>query len=292
MSFELRPARATDRSEISAFTEGTFEWGDYVADRFDSWLEVENGHMIVATADDVVVGLARGVLLSPSELWLHAARVHPDWRGKGVGGLLNEGLIAWGKEQGAGVARLLIENWNDAAQKQVAKGHYRPVSQWAFGKREISPDDPNPMRNGGKRVPGPERLQAASRSEAEPAFLAWSTSNLLRAARGLFGFRWSWRRLTIDDLALGAKSRTFFECPSGWVLMSRTAEGVREVAWAMATPDDVTRLVRAVLDYSLSERAAELHFHMPATVEVLAALERIGCTVKLMTIWERAIDVD
>ncbi len=292
MSFELRQAVASDRSAIAAFTRGTFEWGDYVTDRFDNWLDASAGHLLVATADGEAVGLARGVLLSPRELWLHAARVHPVWRGKGIGGALNDELVAWGKAQGAVVVRLLIEDWNEAAQKQVLKAHYRPVSQWLFGKREISPTDPNPMRNGGKRVPGPERLQAASRSEAEPAFLAWSTSDLMRASRGLFGLAWTWRRLTLDDLIVGAKARTFFECPSGWVLMSRRDDGVMEVAWAMATQDDVTRLIRAVLDYALSARATELHLHMPATAEVSAALERIGCAVKAMTIWERAIETE
>lgn len=291
MDVLLRPARADDEPVVRSFTQETFSWGDYVGDAFAAWLGASDGHVLVATtSDDQPVAVARAVLLSEHELWLHGARVHPDWRGRGVGGKLNEGLVEWGRTKGAHVARLLTEEWNEAAQRQVAKSGYRPVSQWLYAHRTFDPADPNPRRNGGKRVPGPERLQTASRSEAEPAFLAWSTSQLMRHARGLFGFRWSWRRLTIEDLVAGAKARTFFECPSGWALMSRTEEGTLETAWIMATPEDTSRLVRAILDYGLAAQATGLSFQVPATVEFQTALDRIGCSLKPASIWERSID--
>lgn len=290
MSVNVRPATAADLPAIAEFTTGTFAWGDYVGDAIDGWLTDDDGRVLVgATVDDAPVALARGVFLSPSELWLHAARVHPDWRGQGIASLLNSALVDWGREHGAQVVRLLIEDWNEAAQRQVEKSRYRRVSQWVFGRRMIVADDPNPTRNGGKRVPGPERLQRASRSEAEPAFLAWSASQLLRSARGLFGRQWRWRRLTIDDLMDGAADGTFFECPSGWVLMSRADHTTLQISWMMATADDIPRLVRAILDYGLSRKVKVIEFLVPASDEMEAALERIGCELSPSAIWERPV---
>lgn len=286
----IRPGRITDLGALETFTSETFSWGDYVPASFERWLSQDASSVAVAVdEEDVPIALARAVLVSDTEMWLHAARVHPDHRRRGLASAINEHLLDWGRAHRAIVARLLIEDWNEAAQTQVATAGYRPVSAWVWAHRAILDRDPQPTGNGGKRVPGPERLKIAHAVEAESAFLAWSTSSLMRMGRGLFAAGWTWRRLKVDDLATAAKSRTFFESPSGWAMITTEELGAMSVDWMMATPDDTFRLVRAILDRAIETDARNLAFFAPATVETTDAFSRIGCTINGSTIWERGL---
>ena len=63
MSFSIRPARAGDKAAIASFTQNTFEWGDYVTDRFDEWLDDPKGVSIVGVDHDdtdSAIRIARG----------------------------------------------------------------------------------------------------------------------------------------------------------------------------------------------------------------------------------------
>ena len=68
MSYTIRPGRAGDKAAIAEFTRDTFSWGDYVADKFDEWIEDSSGRVIVAVDDtDVAIAMSRVSLLSPGE---------------------------------------------------------------------------------------------------------------------------------------------------------------------------------------------------------------------------------
>ena len=285
----VRPARREDKRAIASFTKDTFDWGDYVAERWDDWLDADRSLMVVATdGDDVAIAMARAQLLSDRELWLQAARVHPDHRGEGIGGRMNAQLIVWGRAAGARIARLLIEDWNAAAQRQVAKSGYRRVASWVYAERDILLHDPAPTGNGGKRVPGEERLKPAPSAESGPAFMAWSTSELARAGRGLTANAWQWRTLVVEDLVEAARSRELYESPSGWAIIAHQGDHM-QVPWFMGTPDDTARLVRAILDRAIETNAEHLAIWAPVTDEVTYALERIGCRMHPSAVWERLI---
>src|SRR3989304_3123140 len=119
-----RPARHDDVDQIASWTQDTFDWGDYVAERLPEWLD------------------------------------NPAVRG----------MVA---EEGARGGR------------QATSMGFRKVCDWRRGERVIGEGSPVPEGNGGRRVPPPERLDAAHSAEAEPAFLSWSTGELARAAHGL-----------------------------------------------------------------------------------------------------------
>ena len=67
MTYSIRHARGSDKDAIASFTQDTFEWGDYVTDQFDRWLEDPNGHLIVGVDEnDTAVAISFAALLS---LW-------------------------------------------------------------------------------------------------------------------------------------------------------------------------------------------------------------------------------
>lgn len=286
--YTIRLARVTDKADLASFTQNTFQWGDYITDRFDEWLTSSDGHLLVAEYDGHAVAVTRGVLLSPSEMWLQGARVHPDHRGHGLSSQLAQRMFAWGHERGGEVVRVFIEDWNQAPQRLVTNDGYRRVSRWLFARRQIINRDPQPTGNGGQRVPGDERLRPAPSAEAEAAYMAWSTSDMARTARGLMTDRWTWRQLTVDDLRDAAPDGRFLEGATGWALADRDRAALN-VTWMMSSAEDTYRLVRALLDRAIETAATELRIWVPATRPLETALTRIGCELEPGSIWERAL---
>jgi ribosomal protein S18 acetylase RimI-like enzyme len=285
----IRRGRPGDAAAVAGFTAGTFSWGDYVADEFPGWLNQDESRVLVAADDgDRAVGLARVVMLSPMECWLHAARVHPDLRRRGIGGRLNDACVEWAGSRGARVARLMVEEWNEAAQGQVTKLGYRPVAKFAHGERSIGSPEPSPEGNGWRRVPGDEQLQPADLSEAEPAYQAWSASDLIRTAHGLFPIGWSWRAMDISDVRAAARRRSLLESPSGWAIADREGADLH-VSWAVTGEDDAAALATSLLDRAFQARVSRLTAMIPAVPWLLSALERARLKLTRSLVFEKVL---
>lgn len=265
----IRAARSADVEAIAAFTTDTFSWGDYVADAFVTWLDDPHTEVAVAADDeDAPVALARVRMLSAKEGWISAARVRPDHRRRGIGSALNDWCVEWIRSQGGIVARLQIESWNEPAHNQVLGIGYRPVAAVGNSFREIGSDNMEPDTNGGKRSTAPERLDRSPRTEADLAFVAWSTSELARAARGMVAVEpWAWRRMTKDD----ATSARVWGCPYGWIIGDNDDDAL-VVRWMVCTPDDADQLVKATVDLAHEQGVNELHVATPDVEWLTAAL--------------------
>ncbi|HEX9855073.1 MAG TPA: GNAT family N-acetyltransferase [Acidimicrobiia bacterium] len=289
MTYTIREARPGDGEAIAAFTEDTFEWGDYVADAFGPWLDDPAGHLVVAADEaDRAVATAFGTLVSDQEAWLQGARVHPAWRRRGIAGALDEVLESWARQRGASVARMVIEAWNTAAQAQVGSIGYRRVCSWVHAERSVGAASPVTAGNGGKRVAASEQLVRAHSSEAEPAYVSWSAGQLSRAGRGLIGIRWRFRRLTIDDLKSGARHDALWAARSGWVLGARHGE-MFEVGWLETSEEDAADLARAIVDLAADQRAELLEVWAPDVGWLATALRRAGCELDQMSVWAKAL---
>lgn len=286
MSVSIRPARVEDKQVIAGFASDTFEWGDYVVDAFDRWLQEEQSVVFVAVdSDDRPVAVSRGTLLSPREAWYQGARVRPDLRRRGIAGELASQLLDWSRERGAQVGRLLIEDWNDPAKRQVEKSGFRATGAWATCSRPVNSTEPVSSGNGGKRVSAADRLEEASSSEAESAYLSWAPGPLSRAGRGLFAKRWTLRRLKIDDLSSAARRQSLWVARTGWALGEVDGETF-DVGWMETGEGDAYDLSRALIDKADEVGAAFVRITIPAVDWLVAAALRAGCESHPMTVYE------
>jgi GNAT superfamily N-acetyltransferase len=288
VDLQIRNARRDDIPAIESLTANTFEWGDYIPGVIEDWLESDSSVVLVACDDDVPIAMAKASMLSTTEAWFSAARVHPEWRGRGIAGTVAGELDEWARFQGALVGRLVIEDWNEASIKHVEKIGMRPVSRVVRCTRTVTRSEPAPGGNGGKRVPAQERLRPTRSAEAEPAFMSWSAGELGRATRGLFAIGWSFRRLTVADLVAAARIDALWETHTGWA-MGAPAGDQFSVGWVETRPDDADDFMRAIVDLSAASGAESLAAWIPEIDWALTAAERSGCELSPMSIWAKEL---
>ncbi len=285
MDYLLRQARAADKELLVPWTSHTFAWGDYVVDSFDDWLTHPQSQVLVAAdSTDEPVAVARGILLSLDELWLQGVRVHPKWRRKGIASKLGQALQEWGASQGAKVAQLMIEDWNQAARGQVTRIGFRQTAQWlrAFQTTEHS------GRRDAAKVRPPDPLQRVGLAEAGPAFYAWSAGELSRLSRRMMSVNWQWRRLHPEDLERAADHGALFAGPTGWAIAA-PRDSYLEVGWIQTTPDRAQEHLAALLGVAGVERASALEIMAPAVPWLEEAATRAGFELESLFLYEKAL---
>lgn len=282
----LRPANEEDAAAIATFTADTFSWGDYVSEGFATWLKDPDVAVVVAVDEsDTAVALAKVRMLAPREGWLAAARVHSDHRRQGLASALNDWCVDWVGRRGGLVARLQIETWNEPAQAQVVSLGYRPVASVINGFRAVGSTDLAPVTNGGRRSATPDSLQQSPAAEAESAYVAWATSDLARAAHGLFASEtWAWRRVGAHDV----RTEPTWYSSSGWVIVREEDDNLT-VGWLVCNPDDAGRLIRSTLDLALDHSAASLDVALPDVDWLRDVLITHGFEIHPSRIYEKTV---
>lgn len=262
MAVTIRPGRPEDLAAVREFTTDTFDWGDYVPDVYLDWLTEPNAIvMVAADQSDSPVALGRVAMLSNQEAWFSAARVRPDHRRQGIGSMINDHGVEWARGRGAQVMRLATEDNNTAARRQVEQLGYRPVARFAMSYRRF--EQATAGTNGGKRLPADERLDLASSSEAEPAYLVWSSGDYPAASHGLYACDgWAFRRLQAADLVRSARHRQLWSSPSAWVVIEPD-ERALWLPFFLTTPEDATRATRALTDLAAEQNVRSMRALIP-----------------------------
>ena len=280
MSFVIRPVRADDVPLIEPWTRDTFSWGDYVAERLPEWLADPDSLVIVCVLDDdVPVALSRAELLSPTEAWLSAARVHPDHRRAGMGMAMNDHAVEWARSEGALVARLAIETGNAAAIGQVQRSGYRDVGDWVHASAPPST---------GRRLDNDVRLRPGAVVDADAAWTFWSQSDLARAGRELISLGWRWRKASTTDLERAVEAHGFLHGPSGWVIIESNDDGIA-VRWLATAQADAPQLLQGLRDLLRDSSGETVELMTPATPWMLESLQREGFWLHEVRIFSKAL---
>lgn len=286
---QIRRATVDDVGAIVGFTTDTFPWGDYVPSMIEGWIVDTEGIVVVATdADDAPIGMARAVFLTPQEVWSHAARVDLRYRGRGIAGDLADALMAWARERGGLIVRLLIEDDNLPSSRHVSKKGFRRTVSVVRGRRAVGAASPNPDGNGGRRhpsalVPRPGKVQDVPLVRS-----SWSTSETGRVLRGLVGTGWRFHRLRDEDIEAAARSGNLWEVGNSWAITA-TVEPVFDVRLIDTTPDEAYDAIRGLIDTANNRGAEEVTLWLADTDWLVQAARRSGCEVSGFGVWERAL---
>ncbi len=284
-----RTARPSDVATIAAFTTGTFDWGDYVPESIAGWIDDQSGYVLVATdGHDVPVAIGRAALLTPHEAWLHAARVHTDWRGHGIASQMAVDLTDWARDQGALVARLLIEENNTASIRNINKTAFRKTTVVHRGFRTLNQPAPRLNGNGGARRRSPLTAREGNRADAELIAAAWSASEAGRALRGLIAESWSFYRMRGSDVERAAREARLWEIGSAWAITSED-DGWFNVLMLDTSPSDAPDVVRALVDLANDRGASEFSAWAADCAWLVEALRTAGCETEPSGIYAQSL---
>ena len=279
-AFSIRQARTEDVQHIAPWTTDTFSWGDYVPDRLPNWLTDDLSTVLVATIEDRPVALVHGAMLSPSEGWLEAARVHPDHRRAGLGNALNTAGVEWAARRGARVVRLATEASNQPAITQVLALGYRQTSSWVYA--ELVPTESSDDQN-------ERRLFAGIGPDVDAAWVFWSSSELNHASRGLIAYGWQWRGATPTDLVSGAVAGHFFQSPDGWLLADEPKPDLLRVLWMATAAEDAPRFLQAIMDLARSRNSVSVALKTANVPWMTETIKRIGGEPKEILIFSKSV---
>ncbi len=282
---EVRRATHDDIPGIVAFTTDTFEWGDYVPDVIEEWVDDPDGLTMVAIEDGSPIAVARTLLLTPTEAWAHGIRVHPDHRGTGVGAALAVPLLDWLREAGALVVRLLVEDDNTPSLRHVDKLGFRRTARLMRASRPVGEATANPDGNGVRR--GPSSLQAKpGKAHDAPIIVgSWTSSEIGRAMRGLIGEGWRFHSLRTSDVEEAARHGMLWEIGSSWALTA-TNEPIFQVSMLDTRPEDAYETIGALVDAANARGAEEVAVWLPAIDWAVQAARRTGCDIRPMSLFE------
>ncbi|GCE19333.1 GNAT family N-acetyltransferase [Dictyobacter kobayashii] len=129
---EIRPALASDREPILAFCANTWEWGDYIEQVWDEWLQEPEGQLLVAVVDQQLAGVVHIQVFNETEAWLEGLRVNPDYRRQGLGRALNEAAMVEAMRRGATTIRLAVDSHNMASIELSESMHMRRVGEFSL----------------------------------------------------------------------------------------------------------------------------------------------------------------
>ena len=189
LSFLIRPARAADKEAVLAFCVHTFEWGDYLHEVWNEWFADPQGKLLVATLDDVPVGVAKVTLLTPTEAWLEGLRVDERHRRKGLGWQFQTRCLQTALELGVDVARLATQSKNSPVHGMAARSGMRHVASALCLVAPSLPSDED--------VPPLVALGVQD--------WPWVARHILHSLtlaqmHGLYGAGWTWEALTETKL--------------------------------------------------------------------------------------------
>ncbi len=285
----IREARPSDVEAIIAFTTDTFDWGDYVPSVIDRWIGSTEGQVFVKVDDsDTPIAMARGVFLSRTEVWSHAARVDPVHRGKGLAGEIADAIADWSRENGGHVVRLMIEDVNEPSIRHITKKQYRRTASVVRASRSVGEASPNPAGNGGRANPSPLTAKHAKLPEVPLVRTSWQTGEVGRRLRTMIGDNWRFRVLRDGDIEQAARSGNLWEIGGSWAITERV-EPSFDVGLLDTNPDEALDVIRALID-AANERGAEGFAVWLADFDWLVqAARQAGCEVEGYGIWELAL---
>lgn len=286
---KIREARLSDVEVIIGYTTGTFSWGDYVPSLISDWISDDEGTVLVAVDEqDVSIAMARAVFLNDTEVWSHAARVHPDHRGQGIAGDLADALMSWAKDQGGHVVRLLIDDDNTASIQHIKKMGFRRSVSAIRATRPVGAAAPNPEGNGGRGRPSQLRTRLARTRDAPLVLGSWSTSDTGRALRQLTGIGWRFHRLSLSDIEQAAKESRLWEVGSSWAITG-AIEPTFEVNVLDTRSDEAYDVIRALIDTANNQGAEMFTVWLADLSWLTQAARRAGCEVTYHGVWEHPL---
>lgn len=192
--FIYRDARAEDRSEVLAFTTHTWDFGDYIGEVYDDWLNDPAGRFIVAYESGTgrIAAIDKLSFFGAGQAWFEGLRVNPEFRGRGLATRTQRYMIAEAKRLGVRTIRFLTLVTNQPLHVMAYRDgfHMRFVVRDWRGATDSSAGAHDGLDT--------TALREATQVEA-PALFAWWQRAAFYATCGLVHHNWQYGESSLEE---------------------------------------------------------------------------------------------
>ena len=281
MNARVRPARPADKGQLMSFIKDVWGGHDYIPRIWDEWLKDETGKMFIVEADGVPVGMSRVKFLEDGSAWLEGARVHPDFRSRGLALMLGESSMRIAMDRGVKVFRLTSWSRNKAAHRAIARMKFKEssrISAYEPGKgARFAPQK-------GVRLAGMDDLSQVTRLIRE--------SREFRLGSGVFWDAFtaaSLNPVTIKKLVGEASVWIADESVAVARLGGEGGETWRQVCFLTGKGDTPAKLVRHVFGLKEGAKAARRIVYLSQGSRLIGTLRKMGFSrLTSLILFERA----
>ncbi len=184
--YNIRKATKKDKEGILEISSYIWEGDDYIPYVVDRWIDDENGEFTIVESEKKVVGFVKTNLLREGEYWLQGIRVHPDFRGEGLGKMMTEYLLRTIKAMGYKTIELSTYVENDESIHIIEKYGFRRKATFKIF-----------YTNEKKQIEDVKEYEVATSFDEIKGIL---DSDEMKASRGYLSFDWIFVRADEDIL--------------------------------------------------------------------------------------------
>jgi GNAT superfamily N-acetyltransferase len=268
MAARVRPARPADKEPLMTFIKDNWGGHDYIPQAWDGWLEDKGGRVFVVEVDGVPVGMSRVKFLLDGSAFLQAARVHPDFRGRGLATLMGSSAIRFAADRGVKVFRLDSRSTNKTAHRQIARMNFKELTR-------VNVYEPGERA---KFTPQ-EGVRLAVVSELPRVTKLITESREFRLGSGVYWDSYEATSLSpsiIERLVSDGAVWTSGESVGVATLSGARDRTWRQVSFLTGTGEGPMKLVRHVLGLKNAAGTARRMVWIPLGSRIIAALRRAG----------------
>ena len=264
---KIRRAIAADKAPILEICKNIWNGHDYLPGVWDDWLADKDSRLIVATVKGRTVGVAHASVQTPDVAWLEGVRVHEQYRGLGIAGMLNKALVGWARRRRARVARLCTGSSNIASKKHLEKIGL-PLLQ-TFQRLDST-------RGLHVKPAGVTRPRGSTKAlwewlNARPEF----ADN-----RAMYSDGWTWYPLTAQVIRKHvAHGRVLISSRNGQpsaLCILLDEDKVLTMGFVAGVPRDVGKLIRMFRFLMFRKKCGKLRILLPSKSRLVPALQRSG----------------
>jgi GNAT superfamily N-acetyltransferase len=268
LDIEIRDARPSDKLPLMSFIKDVWGGHDYIPSVWDSWIGDRKAKLIVVEVDGKQVGLSRMRFLPDGVGWLEGARIHPDYRRRGLASMMGEHLIQTGLGRGVGSYRLTSGSQNRAAHAQVKKAGF-------VEKARVSVYEPE----GGARFKAQSGVWKAEADECSEIQSLLEESREYRLGARVYWDVFSAVTLTPDVLATLVRQGSVFRTEEGVAIGRIGGEGGeiwRQICFVTGSPDGVTKLAKHIFGKKEESKTDRKLAYMPQGSPHIRTLKKLG----------------
>jgi GNAT superfamily N-acetyltransferase len=250
-----------------SFIKGIWGGHDYIPRVWDRWLGEKDSKMFVVLVDGRQVGMCRVRFLEDGSAWFEGARVHPEFRGRGLATALADRSMRASKEKGIKVFRLTSGSRNKQAHRQIERMGFKETSRLSVyvPAGGMAPGSAGPVRRAG--VDEIAEVMSAIRSSPEFALgsgVMWDGFTAMALDRSIVAKALDEGHVLRTENAL-AVAKTAGEGDETW----------RQVCFLTGKKEEAVRIVKHVFLKGKTKRDSCLAY-IPQGSRLIGALRRAG----------------